>query len=231
MVHLSASSITALHDRSNTAWHRLETASAAMPDPLATMPVRIEGDPLLSLVAAQHLTNYRLWHVEDLARLQTATTADIARAKRTIDRINQQRNDLAEQVDALLLAETAAHAIAASTSIPLHSETPGMMIDRLSILSLKMYHTQEEVDRMDAPVGHAARNQERLQVLKAQRSDLATCLDQLWQAVLAGERRFNLYYQMKMYNDPSLNPALYQEPQTVGQEQGSSVSPAKAPMG
>jgi hypothetical protein len=93
----------------------------------------------------------------------------------------------------------------------LHSETPGLMIDRLSILSLKIYHTREEAERSDAPAGHVQRNLERLAILEEQRSDLAACLDALWRETLAGTRRFKLYRQLKMYNDPSLNPAIYRD--------------------
>ena len=91
----------------------------------------------------------------------------------------------------------------------LHSETPGLMIDRLSILSLKIFHTREEIARRDAPPGHTERNRERLATLLEQRSDLAECLDRLWQQTLQGKRRFKQYRQLKMYNDPSLNPAVY----------------------
>jgi hypothetical protein len=87
------------------------------------------------------------------------------------------------------------------------------MIDRLSILALKIFHTREELDRCDGPeavpAGHADRNRERLATLEAQRADLAACLDALWLDTLAGSRRFKLYRQLKMYNDPTLNPAIY----------------------
>jgi hypothetical protein len=87
------------------------------------------------------------------------------------------------------------------------------MIDRLSILALKIFHTREEVDRATqnptALTGHAQRNRERLTILEEQRADLASCLDLLWQSTLDGSRRFKLYRQLKMYNDPTLNPAIY----------------------
>jgi hypothetical protein len=86
------------------------------------------------------------------------------------------------------------------------------MIDRLSILALKIYHTREEAERAGAPAGHAERNLERLAILEEQRADLAACLDALWRETLAGTRRFKLYRQLKMYNDPSLNPAIYRIP-------------------
>ena len=210
----SSTRITALHDRGNAAWHRLPPATSAAPDPLAASPAAlaaavtaagVDDDPFLSLVAAQHLANFRLWHVEDLARIPSALDSEIAGAKRAIDRINQQRNDLAEQIDGALLASLESQ----SDTAHLHSETPGMMIDRLSILSLKLHHTIEEVSRPDAPSGHAQRNQERMHILQAQRADLAACLDLLWEDVTAGRRRFKIYRQLKMYNDPTLNPSLY----------------------
>jgi indole-3-glycerol phosphate synthase len=87
------------------------------------------------------------------------------------------------------------------------------MIDRLSILALKIFHTREEVDRAAAApaalAAHAQRNLQRLAVLEEQRADLADCLDALWQSTLSGSLRFKLYRQLKMYNDPTLNPAIY----------------------
>jgi hypothetical protein len=97
----------------------------------------------------------------------------------------------------------------------LNSESPGLMIDRLSILALKIYHTGEEAERADAPQGHASRNLERLTILEEQRANLAGCLDALWRETLAGTRRFKLYRQLKMYNDPFLNPAIYRQPSGV----------------
>jgi hypothetical protein len=93
----------------------------------------------------------------------------------------------------------------------LHSESPGLIIDRLSIMALKIYHTREEAQRTDAPPGHAERNHDRLIILEEQRADLAGCLDQLWRETLKGTRRFKIYRQLKMYNDPSLNPAIYRK--------------------
>ena len=195
MIKLDANIITSMHDQANTLWH----ASAAAD--------QHGNSHLLNTILAQHRANYDLWHAEDNARAPLATDSEVVSAKRLIDKTNQRRNDLTEQLDQLLLTSLPAHP--ARELAPLHSETPGLIIDRLSILSLKLYHTREEIDRVHAPCGHAERNRARLAILEAQRADLSSCLEQLWQAVLQGERRFKLYRQLKMYNDPSLNPALY----------------------
>jgi hypothetical protein len=127
--------------------------------------------------------------------------------KRQIDRVNQVRNDTTEQIDARLLASLSEAGMTPRGEQ--HSETPGMMIDRLSILSLKLFHTREELDRLGAPAGHRERNAERFATLREQREDLARCLERLWAQVCAGERCFKQYRQLKMYNDPELNPVLY----------------------
>jgi hypothetical protein len=193
----SARQIASLADRYTDLWHHAKVL----------MPAESYGQ-FIDTVIAQHLANFELWHTEDEARAPRASDSDIAEVKRAIDRINQRRNDLAELCDVLLL-ETLRDAQLPSPEAELHSESPGLMIDRLSILALKIYHTHEEIARGTAPPGHAQRNQERLLLLIEQRSDLVSCLDRLWTQVLAGERRFKVYRQLKMYNDPALNPAIY----------------------
>ncbi|HTZ58896.1 MAG TPA: DUF4254 domain-containing protein [Acidobacteriaceae bacterium] len=193
---LHSSQILSLHDRYAALWHE-ETPSVS---------------PSLSgfdrALAEQHLANFELWHAEDAARTPGAGDHELASIKRFIDRANQRRNDLTEQCDALLLQSLQQRNLPAAGA-ELHSETPGLILDRLSILSLKLFHTREEIDRPAAPSGHRERNLERLGILVEQRNDLAASLDRFWQQVLDGRRAFKLYRQLKMYNDPALNPAVY----------------------
>ncbi len=189
---LAAHTLLRLHDESTLRWH----GDGDEPSP---------PNPLVALVLAQHRANFDLWHQEDAARSPAAADSTIAAVKHAIDRINQQRNDLVERIDQALIAEAGSQ----NETAPLHSETPGLIVDRLSILALKIYHTAEETHRDSASAAHRQRNLERLAILELQRADLATCLDELWVEILAGRRRFRLYRQMKMYNDPELNPVLY----------------------
>ena len=202
---LNLTDIPKLHDRLTARWHQ-EAFEIWWPP----------ADVWTSLIARQHLANFELWHTEDEARTPGATDADLARVKRRIDATNQRRNDLSEQIDRMLLDSLAAEGLP-SAEAALHSESPGLMIDRLSILALKLFHTGEEMGREDAPEGHAARNRERLAILREQRDDLAECLVRLWDESLAGTRRFKLYRQLKMYNDPALNPAVYRNPEKAEQ--------------
>ena len=194
---LAAGEITKLHDHMTHLWHLPDTAHA-FPD----------GSDWLLRVARQHRANFDLWHIEDEARTPGATDADLARVKRRIDSANQLRNDLAEDLDRVLLERLAARQLP-NPEAAMHSESPGLIIDRLSILALKIYHTREEAERPVAPPGHGERNRSRLAILEEQRADLALCLDALWRDTLAGTHRFKLYRQLKMYNDPTLNPAIY----------------------
>jgi Protein of unknown function (DUF4254) len=194
---VSAQAVVSLYDGATAAWHGEMGAHLATPT-----------TAFMSTVLDLHRANFELWHIEDEARAPGASDRQIAETKRSVDRTNQRRNDLAENCDSLLLCELEARGLPAPEA-ELQSEPPGLMLDRLSILTLKIYHTREEIDRADAPEGHAERNRSRLALLTTQREDLANCLDTLWTKVVAGERRFKVYRQLKMYNDPSLNPAVY----------------------
>jgi len=157
---LSADAIVDLHDQRTRAWHLAPDA----PDEAS--------DPWLAAVVRQHRANFDLWHIEDEARAPGATDAQLADVKRRVDSTNQRRNDLAEELDRTLLAWLEARGLP-NPDAPLNSESPGLIIDRLSILALKIYHTREEAGRTGAPEGHADRNRDRLNILEAQRADLA----------------------------------------------------------
>lgn len=182
-----------IHDEFTARWH--------------TDPRVGAGSGLEALVIEQHRQNFALWHEEDRARTPLAPSEAIAQTKRAIDALNQVRNDLVEAIDRELLQQLRAAGVTLGGE--LHSETPGMIIDRLSILSLKIFHTREQIERDDVESSHVERNRERLEVLAQQRGDLAECLTTLWRNIQEGKRHFKLYRQLKMYNDPELNPAIY----------------------
>jgi hypothetical protein len=152
--------------------------------------------------------NYLLWHEEDKARRTDVDDSAIAAVKRAIDKLNQQRNDLIEKLDEAILAEVS-RAVPQPLTEVINSETPGSIVDRISIMSLKVYHMDEDSRRDDIDAEHRERSLHRLAVLKLQRFDLYTALGELLADYLAGRKRMKLYKQFKMYNDPALNPEMY----------------------
>jgi hypothetical protein len=162
-----------------------------------------------SAIEANHWHNNALWEQEDLARRRNVPDADIASNKRAIDAHNQKRNDAIERIDEHLL-----HLLGTSPrkeNARQSSETAGAMIDRLSILSLKIHHMRLQTQRTDVDAAHIETCTAKLGRLVEQRRDLAACLDRLLQEAARGESFFKVYRQFKMYNDPKLNPALYGE--------------------
>ena len=212
----AARHVTELHDRclSDLRWPQAD---------LADGPAAAEagGDGAWRWIAANHLFNSRLWAEEDLARRTQVGDAEIARNKRNIDAFNQARNDATERVDELLLIalglvdEASARSDAPRSLAPagarLNSETAGSMIDRLSILALKIDAMRKQAMRADADAAHREASAVKLQRLEAQRDDLAGCLDALLADARAGRAYFKVYRQFKMYNDARFNPALVAE--------------------
>ena len=162
-----------------------------------------------SLVSTQHQVNFELWHQEDQARDPDVSDSKIAGVKRAIDVLNQRRNDLIEQLDQFLVNVLSRENVNTTDQTELNSETPGSMIDRLSINALKIYHMNEEIQREDVAESHRKKCCGKLSVLQEQREDLRQCLDKLLVDLSAGKKRLKVYQQMKMYNDESLNPVLY----------------------
>jgi len=210
----NADEVTALHDR------LLRTAAWPQSEPAA------RDDGLWLWIQTNHRFNCLLWAEEDLARRTQVGDDQIAANKRAIDRYNQARNDATERVDELLLtalglvdpasARTDAPVSTVKPGSRLNSETAGSMIDRLSILALKVHAMRLQTERTDVDEAHRASSRAKLERLLQQRVDLGGCLDALIADAQAGRAHFKVYRQFKMYNDPRFNPALVSERQQKG---------------
>lgn len=154
-----------------------------------------------------------LWHEEDIARSPSATDSQIAAVKRSIDKLNQSRNDTTEKIDGAIAEYLAACGVRVAESAPLNSETPGSIIDRLSILALRQYHLREQLERKHLADAIKESVTEKIEIAIAQQRDLTTCLAELWNDLCEGRKRHKIYRQLKMYNDPNLNPYLDEKEQ------------------
>lgn len=147
------------------------------------------------------------WHLEDIIRDPNIDPVAALALKRRIDRSNQDRTDMVEELDTYFRNLYADVKISPDATI--NTESPAWALDRLSILVLKIYHMNQEVKRTDADAAHIARCQAKLDVLLEQRTDLITAINQLLEDIAAGRKYMKVYRQMKMYNDPATNPVLY----------------------
>ena len=187
-----AGSIERFHDRALCSWYDGKAVEGG------------DAGPLAEAVLAQHRCNFELWALEDEVRRRDLADAVLVATKRSIDVVNQRRNDLTEQVDDLVLAEFSSVELAGSE---LHSETAGQMFDRLSILALKIRNFAVVAGGAeDLEVAELSRR--RLKILETQRADLADCLRRLLRDFAAGKRHFKSYRQFKAYNDPRLSEAM-----------------------
>lgn len=212
-IPLHSSEVVALHDGllAREGWPPRGEAASGQPT----------GSELWRWIEANHRFNSLLWAEEDLARRTQVAEAEIAANKRAIDGYNQARNDATERVDEVLLialrlvdadsARTASPRSLAPAGARLNSETAGSMIDRLSIMALKVHAMRAQTLRQDVDEAHRQDSRAKLERLLQQRADLASCLDELLGDARAGRAYFKVYRQFKMYNDPRFNPALVAE--------------------
>ena len=149
------------------------------------------------------------WHYEDIIRDPQIDPVEALALKRRIDRSNQDRTDLVEDIDTYF--RQLYSDVKPLADARLNTESPAWAVDRLSILALKIYHMQEQVDRTDAEAEHRERCRMKLDVLLEQQVDLSTAIDQLLEDIAEGRKYMKVYRQMKMYNDPSTNPVLYKK--------------------
>lgn len=147
------------------------------------------------------------WHLEDIIRDPHIDPLEALKLKRRIDRSNQDRTDLVEQIDSYFRMKYSDVNVLPDATI--NTESPAWAVDRLSILALKIYHMREQVERKDATPEHKEKCRKKLDVLLEQQVDLSTAIDQLLDDIQKGKKYMKVYKQMKMYNDPSTNPILY----------------------
>jgi hypothetical protein len=200
--------IVAMHDRTTADWHH--------------QPIENQESGWMELACQQHRYNYELWHQEDQARSPDADDSTIAAVKRAIDRLNQQRNDAIEKLDDWLTEHLQATGIQPREDARQNSETPGSIVDRLSILALRIYHLDEQLQRSDVDEAHRLKVSQRLAICRLQQKELATSLRQLLEAIVAGSKRHRTYRQFKMYNDPTLNPYLYNASKSTAKSKAAS---------
>ena len=147
------------------------------------------------------------WHLEDLIRVPTIDPVEALKIKRRIDKSNQDRTDMVEKLDDYFLEEF--KHVKAQQGTRINSETPAWLLDRMSILMLKIYHMKEQTERKDVGADHVKTTNAKLAVLMEQKADMQRAYDELIDDIGHGKRRFKVYRQMKMYNDATLNPMLY----------------------
>lgn len=162
---------------------------------------------LNSILYAKNWVDAVQWHLEDIIRDPAIDPVEALELKRRIDRSNQVRTDMVEDLDSWFRDEYAA--VKPLPDARFNTESPAWALDRLSILALKIWHMQEQVERTDADPEHLAKCRAKLNVLLQQRDDLTQAIDELLDDIASGRRYMKVYRQMKMYNDPATNPVLY----------------------
>lgn len=192
----SVDEINLLHREAVQRWHQ--------------QPLDNPYEGFLQIVCQQHQFNFLLWHEEDIARSPQEPDSRIAQVKRAIDRYNQQRNDWIERMDEYLLQQLVDSQRVVADA-PLNTETPGSAIDRLSIMSLRIYHLHDRLTDCELDPALRSEVEQRLHRCHQQQTDLSQALSQLLQDIWQGRKQLKLYRQMKLYNDAKMNPYLYQQ--------------------
>lgn len=181
-------------------YHRYDDVDRAIENPYA------EGS-IEHLLYMKNWIDTVQWHLEDIIRDPNIDPVEALRIKRRIDSSNQERTDMVEYIDSYFLNEYKDVRTAPDATI--NTESPAWAIDRLSILALKIYHMEQETKRSDVSADHLEACGRKLDVLRQQQTDLSAAIDTLLEDIAAGRKYMKVYKQMKMYNDPALNPVLY----------------------
>ena len=197
---LKAADCYSVFQKSIDDYHKIDDVDATVKNPYA--PESFE-----TLLYLKNWIDTVQWHLEDIIRLPAIDPVEGIRIKRRIDKSNQDRTDMVEKVDDYFL-DTFKNVVPKSGA-RINSETPAWLLDRMSILLLKIYHMKEQTERKDANAEHIQKVTAKLQVLMEQKTDMQLAFDELMEDIASGSRRFKVYRQMKMYNDASLNPVLY----------------------
>ncbi len=195
-----ASNSNAIFDKCIETYHITDNVDAELKNPY-------ESGSFEGILYVKNWIDTVQWHLEDIIRNPAIEPVEALVIKRRIDKSNQDRTDLVEVIDSYFMEKHEAVEVLSDATI--NTETPAWAFDRLSILALKIYHMQQEVGRDGASKEHMDQCQQKLDVLLDQRVDLSTAIDQLMSDIVAGKKYMKAYKQMKMYNDPSLNPILY----------------------
>lgn len=187
-------------DRSVADYHRHDNVDAKIENPYPKSTFE-------SILYSKNWVDAVQWHLEDIIRDPDIDPVEALELKRRIDRSNQVRTDMVEDIDTWMREKYRNVEVLPEATI--NTESPAWALDRLSILALKIWHMREQAERPDADAEHLARCNAKLDVLLEQRHDLSLAIDQLLDDIEAGRKYMKVYRQMKMYNDPSTNPVLY----------------------
>ena len=199
---LNANQCYEIFNRSILDYHKTDSVDAPIQNPYAIGSFE-------ALLYHKNWIDTVQWHLEDIIRLPDIDPTEALAIKRRIDKSNQDRTDRVEQIDDYFLE--AFKNVQAPAHTRINSETPAWLLDRMSILMLKIFHMEEQTKRTDASAEHLEKCQSKLNILLEQKTDMRAAFDELMEDIGKGARRFKVYRQMKMYNDASLNPMLYQK--------------------